>query len=451
MNAFLEPGASIRGVLRDIPADLNVMYTNLLREHARISCVNDDFRLLILQWVTRGTCLLRWIQIAEIIDVTNHEGTLTDLKAVKEIVRQSSGPLLEILPNEAVSVVHHPSTEYLKGCTRSDMASGYPILRLGSSHKRLALACIAYMQAGCLDELRSKKTKKTYHDYVPLDFPNTPQLCSEDQLQIRLRYSFMFYASNNWYVYVARCEHAGEDQTEINLVLHNLFCNEQHRLVWLQVFEPGGKDAGGGETTLHIASRLGLKSFARSILESGHIEVNAHDVHGKSALWWAARSGHTKIGRLLINVGADPDEPDNLHGLKPLHRAASNGHFETVLALLEAGVDSLTPKTRENPGRRCGNAPTTRGETALMYTCRNGHADMVHILLLFLKELDDVHRALIWATDSRQPEVVERILQHPGIDVNVKVYGDTSVFRACETHSVEIVAASLTPEPIQTF
>lgn len=34
MNAFLEPGADVQKVLQELPADLNVIYTDILREHA---------------------------------------------------------------------------------------------------------------------------------------------------------------------------------------------------------------------------------------------------------------------------------------------------------------------------------------------------------------------------------------------------------------------------------
>lgn len=101
--------------------------------------------------------------------------------------------------------------------------------------------------------------------------------------------------------------------------------------------------------------------------------------------------------------------------------------------LLEAGVNPLRPKTRENPGRKCGNAPSTRGHSPLMYACHNGHLEAVEAFLPFL-QLKDVHRALSWAAELGRCKVVARILQHPGVDVNDKVRGDTALFRACGKH-----------------
>jgi ankyrin repeat protein len=116
---------------------------------------------------------------------------------------------------------------------------------------------------------------------------------------------------------------------------------------------------------LHVAARYGLTDFARSLVKQGAI-VDTKDAHGKTALWWAAANGHADFGKLMVQAGADPDVDDKIFGLKPIHEAAKENHSEFVHALLEAGVDPLTRKTRENPGRTCGNAPISIGHTPLM-------------------------------------------------------------------------------------
>jgi hypothetical protein len=99
MHAFLESGADINVVLSQLPADLNVLYTDLLREHARRSGVNASIQHLILQSVTHATCPLRLLELAELIRATGHDST-RELKAAKDLVRAACGPLLEILPDE---------------------------------------------------------------------------------------------------------------------------------------------------------------------------------------------------------------------------------------------------------------------------------------------------------------------------------------------------------------
>jgi hypothetical protein len=41
MDAFLRPNANVQDVLDQLPADLNVMYTDLLREHTRRSGITE--------------------------------------------------------------------------------------------------------------------------------------------------------------------------------------------------------------------------------------------------------------------------------------------------------------------------------------------------------------------------------------------------------------------------
>lgn len=138
-------------------------------------------------------------------------------------------------------------------------------------------------------------------------------------------------------------------------------------------------------------------------------------------------------------AGADPDRDDSVEGLKPLHEAAKKNHYEAVAALLEAGVDALTVKTLEHSGRQCGNAPTSIGHTPLMYACEKGHLEAVDAFLKHINDINTVHRALAWAANRGRAKVVERILQHPGVDVNCKVRGDTPLFLACGQSDVDTI------------
>lgn len=115
MDAFLEPGADVHEVLKTLPADLNVMYDELLREHLKRSNISSEIQFLILQLVTHATRPLRLLEIAEVINTVHASGGNKSLKETKDLVKAACGPLLEILPDETVSVVHHSFTEFLKG------------------------------------------------------------------------------------------------------------------------------------------------------------------------------------------------------------------------------------------------------------------------------------------------------------------------------------------------
>lgn len=140
--------------------------------------------------------------------------------------------------------------------------------------------------------------------------------------------------------------------------------------------------------------------------------------------------------RILVAAGANPDRDDEVSGHKPLHEAARKNHFEAVAALIEAGVDPLTATTREDL-RRCGYTSTTVGDTPLMYACESGHLEALDVFLPHIKDIDTIHQALAWAAARGRSSVVARILQHPGVDVNCKVRGDTPLFLACGNEDVD--------------
>jgi hypothetical protein len=378
MHAFVQPGASTDDVLRTLPADLHEMYTRLLREHSARSGVPDDIQLLILQSVTHTTRPLRLIELAEMVSVTyqssDRSGSKQDLSTAKDLVRAAAGPLLEILLDEKVCVIHHSFTEYLKCMTRPETDGGYPVLRAGPTHGRLALACLEYLQAGCLDSVKVASTdnddneddvKALYERTNHYRYYGRGEQVENEEQRLRLQYAFSAYAMTNWHMHVVRSCAAGFSQDDVNLALDRFFDGRQRLKAWLKLQWAEGGD-GKGVTPLHIAARYGLTSYVRHLISKQGIDVHAGDVFGKTPLWWAASNGHSDIVRLLVEGGADPDVDDKVQGLKPLHKAASKNHAEVIRALLGAGVNPLTEKTREDPGRRCGNAPRSRGHTALM-------------------------------------------------------------------------------------
>ncbi|KAL4727267.1 hypothetical protein ACLX1H_006173 [Fusarium chlamydosporum] len=128
MKAFLEPGASIQDTIRTLPLDLDAMYIDILREHARRTGISDKTQVMILQWVTHATRPLRLLELADMLGTAVAGRVSRTLKEDKDLVRAACGPLLEILPDETVSVVHHSLTEFLVGAARTGRPDGYPVL-----------------------------------------------------------------------------------------------------------------------------------------------------------------------------------------------------------------------------------------------------------------------------------------------------------------------------------
>ncbi|KKP07372.1 hypothetical protein THAR02_00569 [Trichoderma harzianum] len=437
MDAFLEPNVDINTVLLKLPIDLNALYTDLLSEHAKRSGVPDNIQHLILQSVTHATRPLRLLELAEMIRISMFNDSRWDIKATKGLIRAACGPLLEILPDETVSVIHHSFTEYLKGTTRPGEGQhiGYPVLQMGSTHAQLALQCILYLKSGCLNSI----TLMTDEEIA--DMPRTQwergggyftikQRIEEMEVETRLQYPFFEYAASNWYQHIAKSEAAGQDQKEINSKLDELFGFDNNMRAWLQMRWPEYSLGARSVTQPHIAAKTGLVSYTKELL--GSFDINVPDFYDRTPLWWAASEGHAEIISILIEGGADPDRPDNYSGCRPLHVAASHDHPEAVTTLLKAGVSPLTEKTLENPWNRSWRCPSTIGDTPVQYACQ-GHFKTLEAFLPFIRDdLDLMHRALAWTAKSRSSKCVDLLLQQPGVDINKTIDGQTLLYRACD-------------------
>ncbi|KAK4205580.1 ankyrin repeat-containing domain protein [Triangularia verruculosa] len=439
MDAFLEPQADIQQVMTALPLDLNAMYTDLLREHSQRSAVPGDLQLLILSWVTHATRPLRLLELAAILKSTCSDANM-DMREAKQLVRAACGPLLEIQPDETVSVIHHSLTEFLLDSTRSADAASYPILAPGPTHERLAVSCLHYLSTGCLDGIKLEETEEnsSYIDYGS-DGPY------KSHSSAKLKHAFLGYAAENWTVHVAKSARAGLTSELLPPILDGFLMRGPTFDAWLEmVWHPL---ATQGVTPLHAAARYGLTQYILILAGRPDTVLNCVDVLRQTPLYHAADQGHHETVKALLAAGADPD-PDNYAGLKPLHQAARKNHAAVVAALLASGVDPLTPKTRENPGRRCGNAATTRGHTPLMYACQAGHLETVESFLQYLKATEVVGEALRWAIGSRRSGLVKRLIQVPGLDINARVdlkwlHGNTLFFEAClagDVESMELLA-----------
>ncbi|KAL7807629.1 ankyrin [Trichoderma gracile] len=437
MDAFLEAGVDINSVLSKLPTDLNALYSDLLAEHAKRSGVPDDIQHLILQSVTHATRPLRLLELAEMIRIGFRGDSTRDIKTTKDFIRAACGPLLEILPDETVSVIHHSFTEYLKGTTRSEgsLQTGYPVLHMGPTHAQLALQCILYLQSGCLSTVALDTDEAIdYMSQVQWGFGGEQlkyeRKLQDAEVQTRLQYPFYEYAASNWHLHVAKSEAAGHNQTEINAKLNKLFDDGDNMKAWLQMRWPENSMGARKVTKLHIAAKSGLLSYTKELL--GTFDAHVVDIYDRTPIWWAASEGHANVITALLESGANPDMPDNYSGLKPLHVAASNNHAAAVTALLEAGVDPLTEKTLDDPWIRCGNGDSSVGDTPLMYACHD-HLEALEAFLPFIKNnLDLLHRAVAWAASVGAAKNVTLLLQQPGVDVNTPVDGQTPLYRACE-------------------
>lgn len=422
MEQIMEQDANIEHILETLPANLNVMYTTLLKEHSQRSGIPHHVQLLVLQWVTHANRPLRLLEMSEMLSVTGQLDGIRELKEVKDIIRAICGSLLEILPDETVSVVHHSLTEFLKGQTRSlaqgHLADEYSLLESESTHLRLALACLSYLDAGCLDSYEIMERSQMRNEMWKARILHQ---------NLRLEHPFAEYAVFNWHIHIIKAGKSARGQPEVYKLLDN-FLQGNRLLVWLSLEWPNCEF--DDMSPLHVAAYLGLTDYMRELLERPNTNVNVINEMEETPIYWAAYNGHEEEVRLLLQHGAESNKY-NAIGLTALHEAAIRNHAAAAQALLTAGVDPLTPRTDPQAKRYHWAERRSTGRTPLQYACKNGHDKVVAMYLPFLKDTAVVYNALDFAAEFGQAKVVERILSHPGIDVNAFISSYTALYNAC--------------------
>ncbi|KAM3565221.1 hypothetical protein MY1884_000294 [Beauveria asiatica] len=421
MDTFLEHDVDVQNALAHLPTDLHVLYTNLLREHIVRSGIDDQIQRFILQAVTHVTRPLRLLEIAEMISVVDVDG---DLKTRKELVKAACGPLLEILADETVSVIHHSFTEYLKGITRAKGDPGYPALDSGAAHEQLALTCLRYLQSGSLSSFPPSL----------LDHKSRQRL-SDTKIALWQEYPFLKYATGNWFKHVILACSASSDDRKLLPEIRQFLENDHFRSSWCRLqFKRMACDV----SKVHIAAKSGLTGYLKELIHRG-ADVDCLDHQGKTPLWWAASDGHADTVQALIAAGVKLDREDNASGNTPLHQAAQKNHFSVVELLLQAGVSPTIRKGLGTSHHYSCHCEPSYGESPLRYACERGHWETLNVMLKYVTDLDDVHWALAWAACGGQSRLVSRILEHPGVDVNAINHGDTFLYLACSSLDMDTI------------
>lgn len=266
MDAFLEPGADIETALGHLPTDLNALYTNLLEEHFARSGVDDQIQRLILQAVTHATRPLRLLEIADMLSVVDAGSSL---KARKDLVKAACGPLLEILADETVSVIHHSFTEYLKGVTRPNDGPGYPVMDSRAAHEKLASVCLRYLQSASLDNFpTSFLDEKEYRSVT------------DTKLAFWQKHAFLKYAAGNWHKHVVAAGSASSDDTKLCAKIGQFLENDYLRRVWCRL---EWQSIAWDVSRVHIAAKLGLTGYIGELIRRGE-DADSLDGQGRTPM-----------------------------------------------------------------------------------------------------------------------------------------------------------------------
>ncbi|KAG5767093.1 hypothetical protein H9Q72_004876 [Fusarium xylarioides] len=446
---------NIEDLEASLPVGLEQTYTSMLEKQRAEPGVTTDVQVLTLEAVIHASRPLRLNELASLLKCVRPD--ITQPSAFKSLIATSCGPLIEILEDETLQVIHHSFTEFLRGDTRSAStvgASDFPIIDSLQAHKHMAMNCLIYLQSGSL-LLESEQSKNSAVDpSVTFETPRHKvdrdawhyrheHLGLRDEHDVfeyrsaRLRHPFLSYAVENWPYHASNYD--VDDNEFFKTIVEFLNSKSLSFLRWL-VLEWGSTSSDKGSlkgipTSLHIAAFAGLTQFASQLLKQG-ASVSAVDAQERVPLHWAATNGHDKVAALLIQYGANPDAEDG-RGLKPIHLATLKNYAKVVTVLLEAGVKPNTIKTRENrEGRLLGGERVTKGECSIYYASRGGHTEVITAMIPFC-EPQMLEQLLCQCCQYGRADAVEAILNNSPVSPNATYEGATALYFACAMPDVK--------------
>ncbi|KAF5645310.1 ankyrin repeat-containing protein [Fusarium sp. NRRL 25303] len=419
--------AEILESIERMPANLSVMYRNLLKEHMDRTGLPEGLQMLVLQLVTHATRPLRLLEISDCIKVTQLQYG-QDTGTIKNHVRTCCGPLLEVLPDETVRVVHHSLTEYLFGLDRSPDDHGIPVFEPGPTHDLLANLCVSYLNSGHLDKIKFQ------------DYGRVIEIVMSTNQELP---PFLNYAIKNWFVHTKEAARRGFAQEETdNRIFSLLMIPKYVKLLatlaekprWENGFQRHRDPEAPLETEVLLFSmKLGLISLIERLLERCGDE--ALSFHGYSEVYpplhQAVKYGDLGIVRLLIKHGADLDEHDS-RGCTPLHRAViggsrTKGGMRTVIvkSLLEAGADPW--KTQEDSNG------VSRMRLPIQEAFLVDDKTVAELFISYIKTQRQANKALSWAINGcKYPKAIKSILDLGLADINDHADSPTPLFQACK-------------------
>lgn len=195
---------------------------------------------------------------------------------------------------------------------------------------------------------------------------------------------------------------------------------------YLESAEASKWEIRSGANALHVAAWFGLTDVLDDLVKED-LDINAKDpFHEQTPLIYASRRGHSGTVAKLVELGAHVNNR-SARGRTALVEAVTEGHRSVVEVLLQQyrlAINEIQP--------------WDFGRSVLMLAVINKDLEIVNTLLPRSSVNQKDSRgftALMLAASFGFVDIVDRLLAHPKIDVNVtNIYGKSALFHAatCE-------------------
>ncbi|KAL5316387.1 hypothetical protein ACEPPN_015432 [Leptodophora sp. 'Broadleaf-Isolate-01'] len=418
LDEVLRSNEPIQSLLERSMRSMSETYQSLLREHSIRAAVSEELQLHVLEWVIHASRPLRLLELATLLC---SQGLFADIPSAKRALRVCCGPLLEVLENETIQVIHHSFTEFLLDGERVTEEShlAFPVLHSTMAHKRLASECLDYMFKAL-----------AAHEF------DLNWVRDQEKTDFLLKFPFLQYCVQNWPSHVLR---GSVDDNQVFEKLDSLLSSGSRDFhIWLHLSPESYKSLLLGSEAIHVGSFLGLKAYVEYLLQRG-ANPNSERPGGCTPIMLAAMRGYADVIDFLVEHGAESDAKDSL-GLTAMHMAAAFNHGGAIHALARSGSDLLPCKTDTVGGigtpewRPYNPIPTPRQRkissrwdsrkevieiTPIRLACELGCSDAVAALIQCMVSLQLATVRLQWAAYIGHAEILSILLECPEVARNI--------------------------------
>jgi hypothetical protein len=257
--------ASVENALLSLPASIETMYSQMLHDHSQVAGVPQERQLLILQLVAHASRPLRLLEIATVLDFLNKNEDRARHGDTENMTRMSCGPLLEILEDETVSIIHHSFAEFLTDTEQVVRDGVFPVIDPHEANELMTIICVRYLLSGPLSSWGFIDPESFDEEGPPTDIYHKLDIQAQRKA-LQLQYPFLAYALHGWYYHARKPAELSE---EVLTTLKSFMRSDnQAFLAWIDAVKqpPIAREP---LSPFHIAAWAGMTSALTAILTPG--------------------------------------------------------------------------------------------------------------------------------------------------------------------------------------